>query len=393
MRNVGWALAGTALAIGAPAWAQDTSVQEGSTTIVVTGNPLSETAKRLRACLERHCPPNEDIDASLAHAENQFLEGDYRNARGTLAAAHNRNAQYAKQFPVEVSDLDRAYGRLTNMDGRPDTGRIIQIGALDTLKGGFESGDARILAQRLMTGDDFIHTGRLSAGLDVYRKVEKQAREAGQMRMAGHAMMRPAMLFASLSRIDSAYLDQARAAIARVERTTEPELASFRTAAQVLRARLAGASGNQEELERTLTKLAGNGFAYPVLVYDEPPFRDPPSTGEARRGLDTNPEWIDLRFKIDANGRVRDVDELRRSPQISNDWTKYILRSLPKRRYVPLKLPTGSDGMVRIERFTLVFDAEGKTGTRMSNRSTSGRLVSMDLTPDPAPAPVASKGG
>lgn len=385
MHKVGWALAGTALAIATPAWAQETSVQDGTTTIIVTGNPLSETARRLKACLERRCPPGEDIDASLDHAENQFLDGDYRNARATLAAAHSRNARYAREFPVEVADLDRAYGRLTNMNGRPDDGRILQIGALDTLKGSFEAGDSRILDQRLATGDEFIHTGRITAATDVYRKVEKQAREAGQLRVAGNAMLRPATLFTALSAIDSGYRTPARAAITRLERTTEPELADFRVAAQLLRARLAATTGDDAELETTLRKLAGDGYTYPVLAYEEPSFRNVPPTGVADRGLDTNPEWIDFRFRIDASGRVRDVDELRRSPQISNDWPKYIRRTLPKRRYVPLKLPAGSEGMVRIERFTLVFDAESHTGSNMQTRSTRGRLVSLDLTPDPAP--------
>lgn len=381
----GWALAGAALAIAAPAWAQENSAQDGSTVIVVTGNPLSETAKRLKACIARNCPPNEDIDASIAHAENQFLEGDYLNARATLAAAHGRNARHAKAYPVEVADLDRTYGRLVNMNGRPNDGRILQIGALETLKGGFESGDTRILDQRLMTGDEYIHTGRIKAATDVYRKVEKQARAARNLRVVGNAMLRPATLFTALTAMDSGYRTPARAAITRLDKTTEPELADFRVAARLLRARLAATTGDDKELESTLEKLAGDGFTYPVLVYEEPAFRNVPPTGVFERSLHSNPEWIDIRFRIDASGRVHDVDALRQSPQISNDWPKYIRRTLPKRRYAPLKLPAGSDGMVRIERFTLVFDAESSTGSHMQSRSTRGRLVSLDLTPDPVP--------
>lgn len=386
----GWMLAGLALAAPAPAWAQD-SDQESAPTIVVTGNPLSETAKRLKACLDRHCPPKEDIDASLAHAENQFLDGDYRAARATLAAAHGRNAQYAKQYPVDVADLDRAYGRLTNMDGRPEFGRFLQIGALETLKGGLDSSDARILVQRMMTGDEYLQTGRVEAAVEVYRKVEKQARKLGQMGIAGSAMLRPAALYAALGAHNYDYRMEARRELTRIERTTEPELATFRTAAQVLRARLAGVAGDEDEMEKAIGSLAGKGFTTPVLVYDEPPFGDiPPPTGVISRNLDTNPEWIDLRYRIDASGRVKEVDELRRSPEISNDWPKYLLKSIAKRRYVPLALPTGSGELVRIERFTLVFDAESHTGSNMQSRSTKGRLVSLDLTPDP---PAQPKGG
>jgi hypothetical protein len=385
----GWMMAGLLLSAAAPAWAQESGGQEAGPTIIVTGNPLSETAKRLKACLARHCPPKEDIDASLAHAENQFLEGDYRGARGTLAASHGRNARYAKDYPIDVSDLDRAYGRLTNMDGRPEFGRILQIGALDTLKGGLDSSDARILVQRLMTGDEYLQVGRLEAAVEVYRKVEKQARQLGEMRVASAAILRPAALYAALGAHDYNYRMEARRELARIERTTEPGLAGARTAARVLRARLAGVAGDKDEMEKAIGDLAGAGFTTPVLVYDEPPFGDiPPPTGVIARNLDTNPEWIDLRYRIDASGKVQDVDELRRSPDVSNDWPRYILKSIARRRYVPLALPAGSSGLVRIERFTLVFDAESSTGSNMQARSTKGRLVSLDLTPDPpAPAP------
>ncbi len=383
-------LAGMALAAAMPAWAQESGNQEAPPpAIVVTGNPLSETAKRLQACLDRHCPPLEDIQASLAHAEDQFLEGDYRAARATLAAARRRNDQYAKQYPVALSDLERAHGRLTSMDGHPEWGRFLQIGALETLKNGFDSGDARILIQRLMTGDEYLQTGRVDAAIDVYRKVERQARKAGHWRVVGTAMLRPAALYAGLGARDRGYRSLARREIARLERTPEPELAGFRVAAQVLRARLAGATGDQEEMEKTIAALAGNGFTAPVLVYDEPPFRDMPTTGVINRDLDSNPEWIDLRYRIDSSGRVRDVDELRRSPDISGDWPSQVLKSIARRRYVPLAPSAKPEGLVRIERFTLVFDAEGHTGSAMRARSATGRLVSLDLTPDPPPPPSA----
>jgi hypothetical protein len=382
-----WILAGVALTFAMPAWAQD-SDQEAAPAIVVTGNPLSETAKRLKACLDRHCPPTEDIDASLAHAENQFLEGDYKAARATLASSHDRNAKYAKQYPVEVADLDRAYGRITGMDGYPEWGRILQIGALDTLKGGLAEGDTRILKQRLMTGDEYVQTGRLQAAIDVYRKVEKQARKLNAMRIVGVAMLRPAMLYASLGTNNPNFRDAARIELKRIDRTTEPELAGIRTAAQVLRARLAGAAGDEAEMEAAIARLGHNGFSSPVLVYDKPPFADvQPSTGVINRTLDTNPEWIDIRYRIDASGHVQDVDQLRTSTQVTYDWPQYILKSIARRRYVPLKLPEGSNGLVRIERFTLVFDAESHTGSNMRSRSTKPRLVSLDLTPDPPAAP------
>ncbi|MGK6356361.1 hypothetical protein ACMGDH_14190 [Sphingomonas sp. DT-207] len=59
------AVGGTPRASAAP---QD---QNESTTIVVTGVSLADSEECLEACLARRCPPREDIEALLAHAENQ----------------------------------------------------------------------------------------------------------------------------------------------------------------------------------------------------------------------------------------------------------------------------------------------------------------------------------
>ncbi len=386
------ALVGAILLGGAPAWAQD-SQGDTSHAIVVTGTPLSETAKRLKACMERHCPPPEDVDASLAHAENQFIAGDYRGARRTLNAAHKRNIGYAREHPVALSDLDRAYGRLTGMNGHPEWGRLIQIGALETLKNGLDANDWQILAQRLMVGDTYLQNGRIDDAIAMYRKVERQARKQGATHVLGVAMLRPATIYAALGTSYPVYRDAARNELKRIERTTEPGLAAFRTAALVIRAGIEGDSGDEAGMDKTIAAIAGNGFTIPVLVHDKPPFAEvQPNAGAIRRNLDSDPEWIDVRYRIDASGHVQDIERLRSSPRISDDWPKYVLKSLGTRRYVPLKLAAGSNGLKRIERFTLVFDAENQTGSNMRSRSIKARLVSLDLTPDPPGDTAANKG-
>ena len=37
--------------------------------IIVTGTPLPVTARNLDDCLRQRCPPDKDINASIAHAE------------------------------------------------------------------------------------------------------------------------------------------------------------------------------------------------------------------------------------------------------------------------------------------------------------------------------------
>ncbi|MFX7620706.1 hypothetical protein ABTJ52_20035, partial [Acinetobacter baumannii] len=73
--------------------------------IIVTAIRLKDSADAVRRCVERHCPPDQDIAAALAHAENQFLSGDYRGARNTLNAARGRDRRFASKFPVQVASL------------------------------------------------------------------------------------------------------------------------------------------------------------------------------------------------------------------------------------------------------------------------------------------------
>lgn len=378
------------LATATPALAQESGGQDAASTIVVTGTPLSETGKRLEQCLARHCPPMEDMEASLAHAENQLLAGDYLGARDTLRAAHNRNMRYAKEYPVEVADLNRAFGRVVSMNGKPESGRLHQIESLEALQKAFGDTDARVLIQRIATGDAYAQTGRLRAATDVYRKVQKQARAAGQLRIVGFAILREAVLYTALSLRDSGFRNAARYTLRKVLKSKEPELEEYRVAAHVLQARIAKEAGDEDAMEREIASLVGKGFKTPVLVYDEPAYFDPPETGTVERNVQSDPEWVDIRYRIDAGGHVRDIEQIRQSPIMSGDWAAPIRKVIGRRRYVPLDLPAGSDGITRIERYTLVFDIIPRRGARAPTRSTRGRLTTLDITPD---APPASNGG
>ena len=81
-------------------------------TIIVTGQRIRDAEAALRDCLARHCAPDKDIDATLALAEAQILDGDYRDARTTLLHSLGRNKDEAKRYPVPVSDLYRANAKV-----------------------------------------------------------------------------------------------------------------------------------------------------------------------------------------------------------------------------------------------------------------------------------------
>ena len=77
----------------APAFAQNTQpqTQSGGQEVTVTGRRLQDYRDRLRACIARGCPPNEDVDASLALAEVEFESGAYQEARRTILQSLDRN--------------------------------------------------------------------------------------------------------------------------------------------------------------------------------------------------------------------------------------------------------------------------------------------------------------
>lgn len=368
------------LLLASPAFAQDEG-QTGGREIVITGTPLSKTKELLDACLARKCPPKEDIDASLAHAENQFVAGDYVASRATLAAARSRNNRYAETLPVEVADLNRAYGRLSDVSGYREMSRYLQIESLDSLKAGLDHGDSRVLMQRLSTGDEYAKSGRLIAAADVYRKVAKQAQKAGLPNVRGHAMLREAMLFGAASYWHPKYNEITERKIEAIEQTTDPALAAFRGGAKLLRARLAAERKDNKALDEAFAAYSGNKPTRPMLVYTPPIRFDQADIGTSfTSGLKATPEWIDVRFRVALDGTVTDVETINESASDKKIWPAKVLESLRARRYVPLAANADEDLLTRVERFTMVYDMVSPTGSRLRARSLRGRISSIDLT-------------
>ena len=104
--------------------------------IVVTGQAIQDKQASLAQCHVRHCPPNQDIDASLALAETQLVAGKYREARVTLLEALGRNKKEAMAYPIPVSDLYRANGRVAAHLGIDDDYYRSTWGIYNTLKRG-----------------------------------------------------------------------------------------------------------------------------------------------------------------------------------------------------------------------------------------------------------------
>ncbi|NJS13499.1 MAG: hypothetical protein HC788_01480 [Sphingopyxis sp.] len=183
------------MTVAAPsALAQDQAEAADTREIVVTGRSLKETADVLASCLARKCPPDEDVAASLAHAENLFIGGDYDNARTTLLRSISRNRKHGTAYPVQVSDLFRANSRIAQHMGEAKNFQLSVLDMRDTLKKGVGEDDPRTLVAQIEVGDSRAKLGFPDEAERIYGDVEKRAIALSQPRVAMFARLRAAML-------------------------------------------------------------------------------------------------------------------------------------------------------------------------------------------------------
>jgi hypothetical protein len=370
--------------------------QQDEQTIVVTGTPLSETERMLRACLARNCPPNEDINAALAHAENLFVAGKYKDARIVTLAAIGRNGRYRKTHPVDVSDLYRANSRIAahlgeGRDYQWSTGEMHRI-----LDSAFQKTDPRVIEADFELADMYASFGRIELAREVFEAAEKKADEGGRPDLASIARVRAAWLF----KIDGdTWL--ARQALARIAADRSPKAQLGRIAAMVLLARLDRQSGNAQTSGALVDEMRGLHMRQPVLLFapnvdlswrlDEyggaTAGVDPASgnsapmveAGSTTRLLATDnfeDRWIDVGFWVTSDGKVSEPEILRSHGP--TDWTPLLMRSIAGRAYSPIVEPT-----YKVERYSYTSRYMNVTGTRIRQRSPNARIEYVDLTVDP----------
>lgn len=388
-------IAAGALALAAPAMAQE---------IVVTGRSLQDTEAALKACIERHCPPDEDVAASLAHAENQFVAGDYDGARRTLHQSLSRNRKHGKQYPVPVSDLLRANSRVAEHMGEAKDFQLSVLDMRDTLRDAYGSDDFRVLVAQIEVGDSRAKLGYPDEAERIYRDVEKRAIAAKQYRVAGFARLRLALMAQVRYEEDpSTYnrkvLDER---LGQLINDPLPGNEDFVLAAKVLKARQDRKNGSTASTDALVADFAAKGGASnPILIYAEPIERidltaDLPGLDQQPRAAWTqwstqrHGQWIDVGFWVNADGSVSDVEVLRSSGKV--DWAKPVLGSISRRIYAPLRKDGDtSPGFYMVERYTLTARVTtDATGTHLRTREAKPRIEMMSLTPDAPPAKTAS---
>lgn len=386
-------IATAALALCAPVQAQE---------IVVTGKPLAETKADLEECLKRNCPPDEDIKASVAHAENLFVAGDYATAQRTLGASIGRNRKHAKVYPMLVSDLFRANGRVAEHMGEGRTYQLSTLDMRDTLRNSFGKDDFRTLVADIEVADSRTKLGFPDEAERIYRDVERRALASNQFRVASFARFRLATV--ARNRFDAeptgANRRELDKRLAVLTETPLPGGEEFILPAKVLRARTDRKHGSTASTDDLVKDFAAKGGATrPVLLYSEPlPRNDTQSVAEGqtappawtRVSTNTYGQWVDIGFWIGRDGKVTDIEILRSSG--SDGWAKPVIGTIARRVYAPLRADTedATPGFYMIERYTQTARvSNGETGTRLRTREVSPRIERLDLTEDNYEAPPA----
>lgn len=377
------------LIAGAAPVAAPITVAPEASEIVVTATRLREIERGLAECLARHCPPNEDIDATLALTEQLFVSGDYKAARAITKASLTRNSRHASAFPVEVSDLQRANGRLAAHLGEKADYQLSIWGVRRALKAGLPDDDPRLIGADLEIAHMLAATGYYAMAAKRYGAAARDAVRIGRRGLAAGARLR-------LAYLDFLSSDPAsgRRALQALALSTKPQERASRIGAMVILAQDDRKRGSPDRTDDLLSELRKAGLAQPALLF-APEVKvagTSPRDGEVRSGIrsvgsdDYQGRWVDIGFWVRPDGRVDDAQLLR----VSRDdgWATPLLNSIRGRIYSPVA-GNGSEGSYRVERYTLTSFWEAGTGTRLRQRSRP-RIEYLDLTaPQKESAPPA----
>jgi hypothetical protein len=398
MKTLRFILLAATMAVAAPATAQQGTAARSDGDIVVTARSLEDTRRALADCLARNCPPAEDIAATLAHAENQFVAGDYRDARATMLASIRRNRDEGAAVPVELSGLYRANARVAAHLGEARAYQLSVLNMRDTLRENLPQGDGRVLAAEIEVADSRRALGYADEARDAYIRIARNATESGHPRVAAFAQIRLATmdLPTTSTAADQRNTRQVREAVTRLEGITGMAAtagADIALLAEVLLARYERDNGSMARTTALMQRfLAGNGATRPLLISGQPvELRDRSDSRDGENGTalnrlqmsDVTDRWVDVGFWVEADGSVRDVEVLRSSGD--RGWVPAVERSIRSRRYTPLaQAPnTGTPGFYMIERYTLTARIRNDcTGSRIPCRDPQARVERMDLTPE-----------
>ena len=350
--------------------------QEPPADIVVRGR---RTSGALEACVARACPTPDDVRFSIAHAETQFAEGKYAEARATLSAALSRQNRNARQFPRLVAALHEAMATVNLHLGDMDRYRTAIVGQARTLSENLPEDDPQVLVTSLRVGDFWIKQGELQEARRHFGKASRIFARSGDAGLAALSELRMVAIDIALRSFSTA-----RGRLDRISLSSIASDPSVRMVGAVMTARLEAARGKHVDIEALLAFLRTGSGAPPLLVKaGRMPRHDAPEILKARPS-GTAIQWADIGFMVGADGRVGDVEVLRASRQQA--WIAPYLTEIADRRYAPVDLPAGHPGLYRVERYTFRADRIVPHGSHIKRAAGQPRVETIDMTNLGAPS-------
>lgn len=374
----------------------------GNQTIIVTGRSLDDTLRGLQECLARGCPPDEDIDATLAHAENLFVNGDYKTSSKFIRDSIQRNKKHAADYPVPVSDLQRSSSRVSEHLGEGRDYSLSVLDMRDTLKKHLDKNDARVLAAEIEVAESRFKLGYPDEAISKYKNIYEDALKLDYPVIAGSAKIRELGIYvldASQNK-RSFQIKKARDEIRDfIENPIEGGRA-FVTAAKIMLTRLDRSLGDETSTADLIQELAATMTTNrPVLLESKPiELR----SAQARQGQESRGgsvteklavesfenRWADIGFWINDKGKVEDIEILR--VKGGKRWIDDVTDSIKTRLYAPTR--NADDGQAQgqyvIERYTYTSNYSRNTanenlGSRIRRRSGTPVIRQLDLTEYP----------
>lgn len=390
LKTASFMLAGLLASAALPALAAD---DEKDREIIVIGQSLKETEKAWLDCIARNCPPNEEIRAALAHAENQFITGDYRDARSTLNKTVGRNRKHGDNYPIEVSDLFRANSRIAEHLGEGDAFRLSVLDMRDTLRDALPAEDARVMVAQIEVGDSRAKLGYPKEAHRIYENVAEKALAAGHNRVVAYANLRRLLIeYAMADETDyKADMDKALAGLRELADKPLPGAEDFGMVAAVTLARIDRKAGKADTTAAIVKRYADMGGASRPIMLSSTPIKMADAQGLDERSGNVlassqgiiEDRWIDVGFWVNANGLPGDVEILRSSG--NTRWAKMVTDSIASRIYAPLKTKESdtAPGFYMVERYSYTARyMDDVTGTRIRQRSPVPRIERIDITPE-----------
>jgi hypothetical protein len=360
---------------------------EASPEIIVRARRSGEA---LRQCIATRCPTPDDARFAIAHAEAQFVQGQYHDARRTLQAALSRQKGNARQFPRVVSALYEASATVNLHLGDMRAYRSMTIGQGKTLTENLPEDDKQRLLMQLRLGDFWLKLDDPYVARSQYLEAARGFTARGEHQLSALSTLRAAMVDLSMRNTR----DTERR-LAEVAASPAADDAPVQQVAAVVRARLANFRGDSSGVERLLANLRTQPDLPPLLIKDAQVVeaasmaaRHASKFGDGMVPTWTTSSpvlrWVDIGFMVGPDGTVSDAEILRGGA--GRAWAEPYVEAIGKRRYAPIALPEGSPGLYRVERYTMRARRIVPSDSLVRQPKGTEAVEVLDITRDPAAA-------